>query len=203
MDTPSKILAAAEPLIARQGPEAISLREVAKQAGQKNTAALHYHFGGKEPFINQLVSWRLRPINRLRDRQYGNRIETGASLAELVDRLVDPFLMELKTSLAQSPECYWARCLARLDVAGAITTPHQPDNSRWQNSLLATLQAIAAQLSTPHPGFVHALAFHCLLQGLAEIERGICDDAWPLESLHTHGTALKSSLLGMLAAQQP
>lgn len=42
-------------LFARKGIDAVSLNEINKAAGQRNTSALHYHFGNKEGLISAII----------------------------------------------------------------------------------------------------------------------------------------------------
>jgi AcrR family transcriptional regulator len=54
-DTRSQIKAAAQMLFARHGVDAVTVQQIVAAAGQRNNAALHYHFGSKEELIRQLV----------------------------------------------------------------------------------------------------------------------------------------------------
>src|ERR1700692_3703251 len=54
-DTKSQIKAAAQLLSAPHGVDAGTLQQIVAAAGQRNNAALHYHFGTKEELIRQLV----------------------------------------------------------------------------------------------------------------------------------------------------
>src|SRR5262245_66152114 len=54
-DTKSQIKAAAQMLFARHGVDAVTVRQIVDAAGQRNNAALHYHFGSKEELIRQIV----------------------------------------------------------------------------------------------------------------------------------------------------
>jgi AcrR family transcriptional regulator len=54
-DTKSQIKAAAQMLFARHGVDAVTIQQIVVAAGQRNNAALHYHFGSKEELIRQLV----------------------------------------------------------------------------------------------------------------------------------------------------
>lgn len=60
-----RILATAERLIAEQGA-AVSLREVAAAAGQKNTSAVHYHFGNRDRLIEAIVTERQELLEKQR-----------------------------------------------------------------------------------------------------------------------------------------
>src|ERR1700730_13323239 len=54
-DTKIQIKAAAQLLFARHGVDAVTIQQIVAAAGQRNNAALHYHFGSKEELIRQLV----------------------------------------------------------------------------------------------------------------------------------------------------
>jgi AcrR family transcriptional regulator len=54
-ETRNQIKAAAQMLFARRGVDGVTLQESVNAAGQRNNAALHYHFGSKEELIRQMV----------------------------------------------------------------------------------------------------------------------------------------------------
>lgn len=54
-DTKIQIKAAAQMLFARFGVDAVTVQQIVAAAGQRNNAALHYHFGSREELIRQLV----------------------------------------------------------------------------------------------------------------------------------------------------
>lgn len=54
-NTKSQIKAAAQMLFARQAIDGVTVQQIISAAGQRNNAALHYHFGSKEELIRQLV----------------------------------------------------------------------------------------------------------------------------------------------------
>src|SRR5437762_1998994 len=54
-DTKIQIKAAAQMLFARFGVDAVTVQQIVAAAGQRNNAALHYHFGSKEELIRQMV----------------------------------------------------------------------------------------------------------------------------------------------------
>ncbi len=60
--TRESILRAAESLYAQFGISAVSLRDIAAAAGQKNNGAVHYHFGGKDNLVNEIVLYRIESI---------------------------------------------------------------------------------------------------------------------------------------------
>ena len=60
------LLDAAEQLFGERGIDGASLREIAAAAGQRNTGAVHYHFGDKQALADALIADRLDKIEDLR-----------------------------------------------------------------------------------------------------------------------------------------
>jgi AcrR family transcriptional regulator len=54
-ETRNQIKAAAQMLFARHGVDAVTVQQIVDAAGQRNNAALHYHFRTKEELIRQMV----------------------------------------------------------------------------------------------------------------------------------------------------
>src|SRR4028118_1142805 len=59
-----RLLAAAEDLVARHGPDAVSTRQILAAAGAGNMAAIQYHFGTKEGLLAAVVARVLEPLER-------------------------------------------------------------------------------------------------------------------------------------------
>ena len=57
--TRRRLCLAAEALVARSGLEAVTLRTVAAAAGQRNTAAVSYHFGSLKNLLRAVVEMRV------------------------------------------------------------------------------------------------------------------------------------------------
>ena len=54
-ETRNQIKAAAQMLFARHGVDAVTIQQIVDAAGQRNNAALYYHFRNKEELIRQMV----------------------------------------------------------------------------------------------------------------------------------------------------
>jgi AcrR family transcriptional regulator len=54
-ETRNQIKAAAQMLFARHGVDAVTIQQIVNAAGQRNNAALYYHFRTKEELIRQMV----------------------------------------------------------------------------------------------------------------------------------------------------
>jgi len=111
-DTRAQLLAAAERLYAERGLDGVSLREITEAADQRNNAAVHYHFGGRDGLVRALFEHRYRQLEAARAGMLADLDAAGRGhdVAALVRVLVAPFA-EAGT---EGPEGYWVRFVARL-----------------------------------------------------------------------------------------
>ena len=80
-------------LFAEQGPFRVPLKQVVDAAGQRNTSALHYHFGGREGLLAAIIDHHNVAIEDER-RVLLDRIEADGrteDLPSLVEAVVVPF----------------------------------------------------------------------------------------------------------------
>ena len=90
--TKTKIIETAERLFAEKGINNVSTREIAREAGQKNHSALHYHFGDKESLLDALLDYRLIPLDIRRKILLDEAVLKSKSLnlRELITVLITP-----------------------------------------------------------------------------------------------------------------
>ena len=91
-DTADKIKRVARQLFAERGVDGVSVRDIAEASGQKNHAAVAYHFGSKEELVRELVLDGAKLID-LRRNQMLDKIEAAdgpGSLLEIVNVLIYP-----------------------------------------------------------------------------------------------------------------
>ena len=97
-DTRTRILDAAERLIAEAGIDAASMRAVTS-AAKVNLAAVNYHFGSKESLVVAVYARRLRPLNeeRLRglDAAEAAAIPAPPALEAVLRSLIEPTLRQV------------------------------------------------------------------------------------------------------------
>jgi AcrR family transcriptional regulator len=99
--TAEQIVSVAERLFAERGVDAVSLREIGKAAASRNTAAAHYHFGGKPGLVRAIIARRTPLLNERRmellARARTAAAERGEAVPpeELVRVLVVPLVEEL------------------------------------------------------------------------------------------------------------
>ncbi|NYG59878.1 AcrR family transcriptional regulator [Nocardioides daedukensis] len=95
-DARTRILNAAARLIAERGLEGVSLREITREAGQKNTTALQYHFGDREGMLRVLVDHYVPRISVRRHALLDHLLSRGEiTLREGAAILVTPLIAEL------------------------------------------------------------------------------------------------------------
>jgi AcrR family transcriptional regulator len=108
-----QLLMAAEKLLAEKGLGAVSTREIAREAGQKNHSAINYHFGSRAALIEAILDYRMTPLNTNRQRRIEKLRAQGREddIRGLLEVIVEPFAEELLLPPEQS---YYLQLLAQL-----------------------------------------------------------------------------------------
>jgi AcrR family transcriptional regulator len=101
VDTQSRrqlLIKTASQLFAQKGIDAVSLNEINKAAGQRNTSAMHYHFGSKEGLVQAIIYEHYaaidEQINELLDL-WEARPATQRNARGLLGCLILPFARQL------------------------------------------------------------------------------------------------------------
>lgn len=105
-----RIIEAAERLYAERGIDRVSLREIGEWAGQRNTAAIQYHFGGRDGLLTAVFDHGSEPVNESRVRLLGT-FGASPTLRELARAVVVPFA---DTMAHRREASYYVAFLARL-----------------------------------------------------------------------------------------
>ena len=109
-DTKTRILDAAEKLLARHGIEGSGLRLITRKAGV-NLAAINYHFGSKENLVRAVVSRFILTLDQERDRLLEEaRAKPGGSGLRVED-IVRAYLMPWFSFKKEHPQ--YVRVIAR------------------------------------------------------------------------------------------
>ncbi len=82
----------AQRLFASRGIDGVTVREIATAAGQKNPAAVGYHFGSKEALIRELIIDGAKIIDVRRNAQLDKLKSDGgpSQISQIVDILIYP-----------------------------------------------------------------------------------------------------------------
>lgn len=104
-----RILTTAEQLFAERGIAAAPLRDIGVAAGQKNNAAVQYHFGDRESLIREIIAYRAVPAEKRRVEMLADLLAGGQQ--PQVDDLVRTFVIPLAGNL--EPENHYLAFLSR------------------------------------------------------------------------------------------
>ncbi len=96
----------AERLVAERGLATFTVQAVQREAGQRNKAAVQYHFGDRQGLIAALLAERIAPAEARRTSMLA-ALDDDASTRDLVEVLVRPLI---ESVLSRRPS-YWARFL--------------------------------------------------------------------------------------------
>lgn len=88
--TRNELKRAARRLFAERGIAAVGMRDILDAAGQRNAAAVHYYFGGKDDLLRELVADGARAINAAREAMLAaaEARPEGPTLDEVVRAMV-------------------------------------------------------------------------------------------------------------------
>jgi len=97
-DTKERLLHAGERLFAEQGIHRVRLRDLNELAGQRNSSALHYHFGSRMGLVTAILTHHQGHV----DARLGARLDEleaagPAPVRALVEAVVTPLSAELET----------------------------------------------------------------------------------------------------------
>ena len=167
-DTRKNLILAAERLFAEKGIDNVSLREINRAAGQKNVAALHYHFGTREMLLEAIFEHRMDGINRRRVAMLDAMEATGpiTQVRPVVTAMVAPLAEQLDPTVRGQ---HYVRFLAQvisdpgIDLGGLVRDKFDHGMARTRDLLRGLLSDLPAPLveqrirqAVAH--FVHALA---------------------------------------------
>jgi AcrR family transcriptional regulator len=106
--TKEALLTTAERLYAERGLDAVSMREITREAGQKNSTALQYHFSSKETLIHAIITLRMNEVDARR-QEFLHDLELRGKLDDLrslVAAIVEPIAAGIKLP-RRGPAAYW------------------------------------------------------------------------------------------------
>ncbi|MFF0815035.1 TetR/AcrR family transcriptional regulator [Rhodococcus sp. NPDC003318] len=141
------ILATAEQLFAQRGIAATPLRDIGMAAGQKNHAAVQYHFGDRESLVSAIIAQRARSSEAIRLEMFADLMVRGQpQISDLVRTFVSPLAIHLDQDNYYLP--FMSRYVleyggySRLVRAGYSTIP-----SSTASAILSLLRRLLSDLS--------------------------------------------------------
>lgn len=188
LDTRDRLIAAASELFAAQGIEAVSLREIVRASGARNTTALQYHFGDRAGLVRAVLEKHHLDVDTRRHAMLDAYEARGEpDLRALASALVQP----LAAKLADTDGGAYLQIMAELmNRPRPVLDPAAFDDPadsmfRWRELVMPLLSEEALRL---HRRFV-ALRF-------AVVELARRADGGP----HTDDRLFVSHLIDLVAA---
>lgn len=154
-ETKDQIKAAAQMLFARYGIDAVTVQQIVDAAGQRNNAALHYHFGSKEELIRQLVVDGAAVLDRRR-RAMLEEIEARGGPQSIREVLRVLFIPVLELGGDDRWQGY-IRFISSLQASDRKTL-RAALNNRWNSGYVACFAHIKRMLPLPAPIIEQRLA---------------------------------------------
>jgi AcrR family transcriptional regulator len=164
IDTPGRLLDAAERLFATHGFAAVSLRQIIAEA-EVNVAAVHYHFGSKQDLLDQVVMRKAGPVNTERMALL-DQVEKEKNGKPEVEDVLGAFMLPMAQTAGEHP--LFPKLMGKMQAEGILSeviarnfqpvlarflgalrkaAPHVPENEfRWRIHFMQG--AIASAMSS-------------------------------------------------------
>lgn len=201
--TRERLILTAEQLFASQGIESVSLREIARTAGQKNVAALQYHFGDREGLFSAILEYRMSRIEQVREQMLRDTDERGQGedLRALLRCLAMPLTEHVRSA---GPDSHYIEFLARLQVSYPAFLETQNHTKPWQRQVLEIsrrldrhINAATQQMRQQRMLMLGA----CMIHSVAAFERGLREGRHQASELEPFTDNLVSVLCGIIVAE--
>ena len=172
LETRELLLRAAERLYARRGIDGASLREINREAKQKNSSAIHYYFGSRDAVIDGIFEMRAIYINRRRREALDQLNQDPEGIT--VRKIIYGVLMPQVELLSEERGSYsYNRFLAQAALSG-----QEEVRQMWRNhfsGILSEFSVLIARCLPDMPAHQlrQRLAIHTdfTIYGLAGLER--------------------------------
>jgi AcrR family transcriptional regulator len=193
------ILATAERLFAERGIAAVSHRHIGEAAGQRNSAAVGYHFGTKTDLVHAILRTHSEPIERRRQEMV-DRLGTEPGLRDWVACVVLPSTEHL----ADLGDLTWfARFRAQVVTDPAFRELALEDGARSPalRRVVDGLRGSVGDLPDAVYRERRQMEVQLLVHGCADRERAIADGRpTPRATWTDAGTGIVDALVGLWLA---
>jgi AcrR family transcriptional regulator len=147
-ETRNQIKTAAQMLFARHGIDAVTVQQIVDAAGQRNNAALHYHFRTKEELIRQMVVDGASVLDTRRREMLDDLEKSGgpANIREVMLVLIMPVI-----ELGEDERWRgYIRFVSHLQASDPKALRDALDN-RWNSGYVECFNHLKRMLSLPAP----------------------------------------------------
>ena len=195
-DTKQRLLRAGEELFARDGIYRARIRDINALAGQRNSSALHYHFGSRVGLANAIMFGHQAEIDGAVEIGLDNLEARGGepSARDVLSAVIPPMAARLRTDSGRD----WARIIPQMmpmvseNLRRGVLKPGTPQSNRVLRLLRPALRDLPEALQRERL-IDYSIALTALL----------ADRAHQLSGDHTpvlDDDEFTSNLVGMLTA---
>jgi AcrR family transcriptional regulator len=180
-----KILTAAESLFAKHGYFGVSLRQITVEA-KVNLAAVNYHYYDKESLYREILTRRLKQINRQR-LSLLTEAETGdgvspVPLAGIIDALARPLFISGDASSATSTRLLGRLLVERQPITDELLRMEfQPVMTRFGQAIRRHTPSLSPSDFLWRFSFVVGAMHHAIatIHDMRDLTNGLCRDDDP------------------------
>lgn len=191
--TKDRIIQAAEELVAREGFDRVSLRDITA-AADVNLAAVHYHYGSKDGLIDALLTRYIRPINLDRLRLLEQAEAEFGEKPVPVERILEAFMRPMLDRLGEhgiSAMLFFkmvGRCMSERSyrLPDELMPVFEQVAARYVQALRRTLPEIPEDVILWRMHFVFGSVAHTLAhsENLEKISKGRSGEVTPEQVMH-------------------
>lgn len=166
-DTKSSLMDAGEQLFSRHGLEAVTVRQINRTAGQRNTSSLLYHFGSKEGLIEAIFVDRFAGINARRHAMLDaiSQPMHSDNLAALARAAVLPFFEHMQQKSGGTDFIRFFALLysdPKVRISNEIWREHTSSARRLASMAMKQMPAMPPDAAVQRVGLLATTVFHWL-----------------------------------------
>jgi AcrR family transcriptional regulator len=154
-DTKARLITAAERLFAAHGVDAVSLREIGREAGARNVIAVQYHFADRDGVVRAIVDKHMPAVDADRLALL-DELGPELSVRDLAGALVRPLAAKLADESGRDFLQIHADLLNRprpqFDLAGG---GRFPGLERWRSEIVPLIDVEVVRLHGRFSAIVH------------------------------------------------
>lgn len=200
--TKDRLLEAGEHLFARNGINGVTLREINDRAGQRNSSALHYHFGTRDNLVLAILKTHQRDVDAAMDAALNDSlIGQGATVRQVLEAVVPG----VAHKLLDPRGCDFLRIIPQIlpELSRTVRAGRIQPTTRTSDRVLALLDHALGELPAPIRSERRVAYVLVLTTTLAERAQAISENE-PVALDHEEFVAnLVSVLAGALTAPAP
>ncbi len=200
--TREQLLLTAERLFATHGIESVSLRQIAREGGQKNVGAMQYHFGDRLGLFEAILEYRMSSVDAVRREMLADVDARGVGddPRELMKCLVYPYVRHIR---GEGDASHYVEFLARFRVTHPEYLNEINYRQPWQQCVLQVSERLQALMQgVPEPLRVQRMLMvgANMIQSVSEFERSLRSGKSGIEQLPLFAANLVDALCGLLMA---